>query len=256
MVQVASKDWNRTPNCTCEVCGKSFYKKPRDIAKNKHHTCSVDCCNVLRSEWMKGEGNHQFGLKGDKNASWKSDYKEKNYRFKRVLDHPFKDEDDYVPVYRLVADEYLTTEENSIVINGKRYLKQECVVHHKDFNKFNDSPDNLYVFKNKGMHILFHNLYGHRVNSVEEFEEYYKERYTNKILDYDWLYTAYVGFGLSINTMSKMFDLPYKSIQDQIDKFDLKKIKDNQDNEMTKKILLKLSNKEISYEDLLSIINK
>jgi hypothetical protein len=96
---------------------------------------------------MKGEGNHQYGLKGELNASWKSDERISHYGYRliRVLDHPFRNEGDFVFEHRLVAERYLLNDENSIEVNNKLYLKGDYVVHHKDFNKLNNDVTNLEV---------------------------------------------------------------------------------------------------------------
>lgn len=106
---------------------------------------------------MLGKNNHQYGLKGKLNASWKTNEKITHYGYRkiRVLDHPFRDCDDFVFEHRLVAERFLLTEENSIEIDGKHYLKQEYAVHHKDENKLNNSADNLEVML-KGEHVAFH----------------------------------------------------------------------------------------------------
>ena len=39
----------------------------------------------------------------------------------------------------------IKTEENSIEINGKKYLKKEYTVHHKDMNRKNNKLSNLQV---------------------------------------------------------------------------------------------------------------
>ena len=106
---------------------------------------------------MKGEGNHQFGLKGSKNASWKSDKKITTYGYiqTRNLNHPFKDKQDFVLEHRLIAEKYLLNDENSIEINGKRYLSPKYCVHHIDENKQNNNVNNLKVMK-KEVHSSFH----------------------------------------------------------------------------------------------------
>ena len=144
-------------NCKCPICGKEFHLKPSLINKTKTNCCSKECLRELKRFTMAGEKNHQYGLKGDKNASWKSDsYIRLGYKKIRVLDHPFRDSDDFVPEHRLVAEKYLLTEENSIEINGKRYLKPELEVHHIDENKLNNSPGNLLVLT-KSEHRTLHN---------------------------------------------------------------------------------------------------
>lgn len=142
-------------NAICPICGKEFHVKPR--ALNGHNCCSVKCLSIWRKSNFSGKNNHQYGLKGSKNSSWKSDIKITNYGYIkiRVLDHPFRDVDDFVFEHRLVAEKYLLTDENSIEFNGKRYLRKDFVVHHKDFNKKNNNVDNLEIME-RGQHSAFH----------------------------------------------------------------------------------------------------
>ena len=146
------------PNCVCPTCNKNFHANPRDIKRNKHVFCSKECYLTYLSKRMKGEGNHQYGLKGKSNANWKTDEKITYYGYRkiRVLDHPFRDCGDFVFEHRLVAEKYLLTEENSVEIDGKRYLKKEYDVHHIDENRLNNDPSNLLVLL-KSDHIRLHN---------------------------------------------------------------------------------------------------
>lgn len=134
-------------NGCCPICGKMFHVKPYHKKKCKNNYCSMECFIESKKESMKGENNHQFGLKGEKNASWKSNKKVTNYGYIKVrcIDHPFKDCDDMIFEHRLVAEKYLLNENNSIEINGKRYLKKEYIVHHKDGNRKNNNVDNLEI---------------------------------------------------------------------------------------------------------------
>lgn len=134
-------------NVTCPICGKKFHLKPSKLIKGKNHYCSRECHRVAKMEYMKGDKNHQYGLRGSKNPTWKSDRKLSRYGYRQVrcLDHPFKDHADFVFEHRLVAEQYLLNNDNSVVINGKRYLSPDYVVHHKDFDRLNNSPDNLEV---------------------------------------------------------------------------------------------------------------
>ena len=116
-------------NCTCEVCGKKFHQKPYHANLYQGHTCSKECNLEAHRRWMTGKNNHQYGLNG--------------YKQIRVLNHPFRTHNDWVMEHRLVAEKFLLTEDNSIEINGKRYLKPEYEVHHIDENRLNNSPSNL-----------------------------------------------------------------------------------------------------------------
>lgn len=135
-------------NCECPICKEKFHLKPYQLNNGSHnHYCSIECHRIAKKEYMKGNKNHQYGLKGSKNATWKSDKKVTNYGYIKVrcLNHPYKDSDDMVFEHRLVAEKYLLNEENSIEIDGKRYLKPEYIVHHKDMNKKNNKADNLEI---------------------------------------------------------------------------------------------------------------
>lgn len=145
-------------NCVCPICGKSFHLKPSKKAKDKSHCCSHECLLKYRSNIMSGENNHQFGLKGKNNASWKSDERITHYGYRQIrqLEHPFKDYRGFVFEHRLVAEQYLLNEENSIEINNRRYLKPEYDVHHIDENRLNNDPSNLQVLT-KQQHRALHN---------------------------------------------------------------------------------------------------
>ena len=229
-----------------------------------HATCSKECCYALRKKLWSGEGNHQWGLKGKLNASWKSDLREQEGRYAlvRCPNHPYRDDRDMVLRYILVAEEYLLTDDNSTYINGERHLKRECVVHHIDFDKTNDDPQNLHIFNNQHEHILFHNLYGHKINSIEYFYAYYQTMYVNKLENYSWLYTAYITFRLSANQISNMYDIPHTTLSRYIKKFKLnetKKRDEEKEMAMIKYILDNMSSshianaKEVSVDEIMAI---
>ena len=134
-------------NMTCPICGERFHLKPCAKKRFKTHYCSKECQNEARKEYMKGAGNHQYGLKGKENASWKGGKRMTRYGYVAVYapDHPFAQSGGIVLEHRLVAEQYLLTEENSVVIDGKRYLKPEYIVHHKNRNTTDNRPENLEV---------------------------------------------------------------------------------------------------------------
>lgn len=136
-------------NVVCPICKKRFHLKPYELKRHKTHYCSKDCQNRARAECMMGRGNHQYGIKGRKNSSWKSDQKisKFGYRMVRRADHPFRGYDDFVFEHRLIAEECLLTNENSVMVFGKRYLSPDYVVHHKNGNRTDNRPENLVVMK-------------------------------------------------------------------------------------------------------------
>lgn len=162
---------NETPKETiCPICGKSFHIKNFRRDKDKTHCCSKQCKHELDKIKMLGKGNHQYGLKGSLNASWKSDERISTYGYKmiRCLDHPFKNSDDFVFEHRLIVEANLLVPENSIIINGKQYLSPDWDVHHIDFNRLNNDTENLFPLPT-GLHKSFHNKNRDlKENSIEE----------------------------------------------------------------------------------------
>lgn len=144
-------------NCTCPVCGIKFHVKPSHKNKYKNIFCSMNCKKKYDSLKMKGSGNHQFGLKGELNCSWKSDKKISIYGYNliRQLDHPLCNCDGFVFEHRLVVESYYLTNENCKIINGKKYLMPNWDVHHIDFDRLNNDKSNLFPLP-KTLHQSFH----------------------------------------------------------------------------------------------------
>lgn len=139
----------------CPICGKLFYVKPSSQTGN--NCCSRKCLGKLRETLYLGENNPNFGNKGSLNPMWKSDERISKYGYRQIrcIEHPFRDKQDFVFEHRLVAEKYLLNDKNSVLINGKRYLSKDFHVHHIDFNRLNNSPENLCVMP-KSLHIAFH----------------------------------------------------------------------------------------------------
>ena len=192
-----SKIWKATHkklNCTCDYCGKLFYKKPSDIKKSIKNYCSTICANEDKRTRYLGENNHQYGVKGSKNASWKSDERISpyGYRLIRSIDHPFKNIDEFVFEHKLVAEKFLLTDSNSVEINGKKYLKQGYVVHHLNFDRLDNNVNNLLVLKRKDHTSLHYSLrdenklkeyctiynlcYNQVIKNIEQNKKYYRNK--------------------------------------------------------------------------------
>lgn len=135
-------------NCICPICGKKFHVDFYDFKKMVHEPCcSYQCMGIYRKTIYKGENNPNYGNRGSQNPLWKSDKRISSYGYVLVdkPEHPFANGDGCVFEHRLVAEEYLLTDDNSVEINGKKYLKPELVVHHIDENKTNNNPENLMI---------------------------------------------------------------------------------------------------------------
>lgn len=69
-----------------------MYLKPYLIKRAKNGVvCSEECNKKNRSNLMSGEGNHQFGLKGSLNSSFKSELRKTSRGYYTVSkpDHPY-----------------------------------------------------------------------------------------------------------------------------------------------------------------------
>jgi len=144
-------------NCICPVCNTPFHVKPYRKNKCTNIFCSMECKKIYDSIKMSGEGNHQYGLKGCLNASWKSDERISTYGYRliRNIDHPFKNGDDFVFEHRLIVEANMLTPENSVTINNTQYLSPDWDVHHIDFNRLNNKPTNLFPLPTS-LHMSFH----------------------------------------------------------------------------------------------------
>lgn len=136
-----------------------MYARPSHLAKTTRVCCSMECSIELRRQYMRGENNHQYGLKGEKNSSYlgRKSIQRNGYVLKRIENHPFAQDGVWVLEHRLIAEKYLLDENNSVEINGKRYLRPDLIVHHKDLNKKNNIVENLEIMT-LDEHTRIHNL--------------------------------------------------------------------------------------------------
>lgn len=147
---------------TCPICGRKFHAEPKERAKVKGlMCCSRKCMGELRQTIYKGENNPNYGNRGNKNPMFVGEKRiHCGYIWVYVPDHPFAIPDAGMRVreHRLVAEKYLLTEENSVVINGKRYLSPKFDVHHINGNKLDNRPENLMVLSRSEHQKLHHKL--------------------------------------------------------------------------------------------------
>lgn len=109
----------------------------------------------------KGNLNHQYGLKGELNSSFKSDIYTSNYGYVllRCFTHPFKTKNDYVFAHRLIIEEHLRISGNMnklINIDGQFILPKNIEVHHIDESRANNSISNL-IALTRSEHLKIHN---------------------------------------------------------------------------------------------------
>ena len=149
--ECANKSRRAQPNTYCTICGKPLYRKPRELKLNKHGSfCSYDCLNVWKQTAYKGEGNHQYGLKGSLNSSYKGDeIQSKN--IKQIDDlvycpnHPRASKSGRVRKYIVIVEQnHSLFDTKYFYFDGESYyLKKGVVVHHIDQNHNNNDISNL-----------------------------------------------------------------------------------------------------------------
>ena len=127
--------FHKEPNCTCPVYGTKFYMKPYRIKRVKHQVCcSKECDSKFRSQWFCGKNNHQYGLLGALNSTFKHGIIKSRYGYLLVLahDHPFRTCGNRVFQHRLVVEQNadLFDQKFFIEINGKNILKKAmlCII--------------------------------------------------------------------------------------------------------------------------------
>ena len=166
-------------NCQCEVCGKKFYRPPYYIKQTKHLTCSYKCSNELRKVTMAGENNPQYGRKGELSPTFKNFTRiSHGYRVNYKPEHPFTKEN-YIREHRLIAEQYLLDDINSINIDETLYLNPKFVVHHIDCDKLNNDIDNLCVMTKEdhsAMHITFKTIFRNDKGQIMDIKNNYETK--------------------------------------------------------------------------------
>jgi hypothetical protein len=153
-------------NVKCTFCKKEFHMKKFQIerySRTRGIYCSKEYQYKDLKEKMSGELNHQFGLKGQLNSSFKGieiTKKNNNVMDIRVYNptHPFCDLDGRVLKHRLIVEEKykLFDKKCFIRINNLYFLKKEYDVHHIDGNHNNNNFSNLLPVT-KSEHTKIHN---------------------------------------------------------------------------------------------------
>ena len=151
------KKWFNKPNTVCIVCGCKFWLKSSRINPNGN-CCCYECSNINRSQKLCGEGNHQYGIKGKDNASYKGEKIIHNgYVYVYIgFEHPFADKNGRIREHRFVAEQFLMEEKHKVYIDGKPYLSPEYCVHHINEDKTDNRPENLQILT-KSEHTTLHN---------------------------------------------------------------------------------------------------
>ena len=140
-------------NVICSFCGKPFHLKNYQITKYNRTLgifCSRECLNEAKKIYYVKEGNHQYGLTGNKNASFKNkDLVYKNHKINDIYvyfpNHPYCSKTGRVKLHRLLVEEhyYMFPIKYFEYNNGWWILKRNIDVHHLDGNHDNNDISNL-----------------------------------------------------------------------------------------------------------------
>ena len=152
-------------NVTCPICKTSFYVKPFRLKRSKNICCSKACSNSLKKITYVGVNNHQYGLRGSLNSSFRGleTLNNNGYILEYCEGHP-RPADRSIKGVR-VRQHRLVVERNHRLfdeaffenIDGWVVLKQYCDVHHVNGVKTDNRIENLKVLT-RSEHTKLHNL--------------------------------------------------------------------------------------------------
>lgn len=150
--------------CICPVCNTEFWVKPCRIKRVKTQICcSRECSDKLKEITYLQEGNHQYGLIGHKNASFKGTEIISNlgYIFEYCPGHPRPCDSSIlgtrVRQHRLVIERNHDKFDSKffMTIDGWVILKEEYDVHHINGIKTDNRLENLQILT-RSEHSLLH----------------------------------------------------------------------------------------------------
>lgn len=153
-------------NAVCTTCGKPFHLKKYQMERYNRTMgffCCRECARIARVDFMSGDGNHQYGLRGGENSSFKGE--EIPHKNNSVVDimvympqHPRADKNGRVAKHRLVVEQNASLFGLDFFdfVNGFLVLKDGYIVHHKDGDHDNNNVENLEVLT-RGEHSSIHN---------------------------------------------------------------------------------------------------
>jgi len=130
---------------------------------SKSKLCKVCSHKGLRTKAYKGG----IKIKDDTGYTYKKDYS-----------HPFHAKNGYVPLHRLIYEDYLNKKkkltqyqkENTIIIKGRIYLNKGTIIHHIDINSGNNELINLELIVNSKFHKFLHEQISFKVKETNIFK--------------------------------------------------------------------------------------
>ncbi len=157
----------------CDWCGKDFMRQEYFMKGKKHSFCCRQCLWDFSSKAknpesystlkdLTGPGRHLSQLNRELNPERMTP----ETRAKLRDAHLGKGEcHGYSKIYSRAAHRVVMEQ-----MLG-RPLKPEEVVHHRDFNRYNNSPENLQLFENSAAHARFHAEYRWFLKQLKKLKE-------------------------------------------------------------------------------------
>ena len=152
-IECQNKSLHGELNQICTNCGKKFHMKQYQFNRYNRNMgvfCSRECLNKYKKTWFKGENNHQFGLKGPLNFSFKGE--EISNKNNKLIDVKVYAPEFYSSnksnrinkhIYLILKNKEKFNDIFFTLKNGKLTLKEKIQVHHIDFNHSNNTLCNL-----------------------------------------------------------------------------------------------------------------
>lgn len=165
----------------CDVCGKECSVRKSHYDNKKYHYCSRKCSFEHKKIRFKGHHNHQYGLRGPLNDSFKdAEITKVNNRLTENLIYVGEWYQRSIHSGRRIPKHRFLVEQNwehynpefFIEIDGWHYLNKGIEVHHIDFDHNNNDISNLQPMT-KSEHISLHNR--HRSKKRCSNEKFVKE---------------------------------------------------------------------------------
>lgn len=143
-------------DCSCDFCGKQFFRYKSQTKGKRHLFCSRECAHAFETKALNPEG---YQKNFEKSRAFLREHAKEFNKSRMTKEVRAKLRESrlgtgrgisYTKLYgrhehRVVAEQML----------GRPLLPGE-VVHHIDGNKRNNRPENLMVFKSQAEHAAFH----------------------------------------------------------------------------------------------------
>lgn len=161
--------FDRTSNTKCIICDREFFITNKRIKKSKtnKYCCSIKCAAINKEKTYRGEKNHQYGLIGHLNSSFKNENIINNYGY--ILEycpghpcpHDKSNKGTRVKQHRLVIERnhQLFDKKYFEDIDGWIVLKKNYDVHHINGIKTDNRLENLQILT-RSEHTKLHNKIG------------------------------------------------------------------------------------------------